>query len=184
MLDDIIFSIIFFLPAGIANATPVFAAKIPFLRALDIPLDAGKTFHGVRIFGDHKTIRGFASGIVTAIITTYLIREAYIYSTYLQNISQIDYSAINPIILGFLLGFGALFGDAIKSFFKRRTNIEPGKSWFPFDQIDYIIGGLLFSALYIPLLWSQYLITTLVWFCLHLISVFAGFLIGIRKEPI
>lgn len=183
-LNYLIFSIFFFLPAGIANSTPVLAVKIKFLQPLDKPIDGGKTFRGVRIFGDHKTVRGFLTGTLTAILTTILLYKLYQNSPYLQSISPIDYEALNPVILGFLLGFGALLGDAIKSFFKRRTSIPPGKSWFPFDQLDYIIGGLLFSSFYAPLTWQYYLIITLIWFGLHLLFTFIGYLAGLKEDPI
>jgi CDP-diglyceride synthetase len=38
-------------------------------------------------------------------------------------------------------------GDAVKSFFKRRLGITPGKSWFPFDQLDFVLGAILFVSI-------------------------------------
>lgn len=184
MIDQMIFSILFFLPAGIANSTPVVAAKISWLKALDTPIDGGRSFRGTRIFGDHKTVRGFVTGTFTAVVVTFLIQQLYIYSSYIQSISPVDYSAINPLILGALLGFGALAGDAIKSFFKRRTSIPPGKSWFPFDQLDYIVGGLLLSSVYIMLPVHYYIIICLVWFGLHLLFTYIAYLLRLKQDPI
>lgn len=184
MLEDMLFSILFFLPAGIANSTPVVAAKVKLLQSLDIPIDGGRSFCGVRIFGDHKTVRGFVTGGVTAIITSWLIQQLYLVSHYFQTISPINYSVLNPIILGALLGFGALLGDAVKSFFKRRTSITPGKSWFPFDQLDYIVGGLLLSSLYVRLPLHYYVIITLVWFGLHLLFTYIAYLFRLKQDPI
>ena len=45
----------------------------------------------------------------------------------------------------FSICFGALIGDIIESFFKRRVGIERGKNWIPFDQLDFILGVLFFS---------------------------------------
>ena len=41
--------------------------------------------------------------------------------------------------------FGALFGDIIESFFKRRIGKNRGENWIPFDQLDFIVGVLIFS---------------------------------------
>jgi len=48
--------------------------------------------------------------------------------------------------------FGALIGDIIKSFFKRRIGKKRGQDWIPFDQIDFILGVLFFSFLMAGLL--------------------------------
>jgi hypothetical protein len=58
-MKDILFALWFFLPAGLANAAPVFANKIPGSEWLAVPIDGGKHFRGKRITGNHKTIRGF-----------------------------------------------------------------------------------------------------------------------------
>lgn len=130
------------LPAALANMMPVFVLRVPFLN---IPVDFGKTWRGKRIFGDHKTYRGFFFGVLGAIGVAYLQKVLYVYPS-IQAISFIDFSTIHFAAFGFLIGFGALFGDLVKSFFKRRVNIAPGKSWFPWDQLDLLFGALLFVS--------------------------------------
>ncbi|KAA0006124.1 MAG: CDP-archaeol synthase, partial [Thermoplasmata archaeon] len=39
--------------------------------------------------------------------------------------------------------FGALLGDIVESFFKRRVGKERGEDWIPFDQVDFLIGALI-----------------------------------------
>ena len=41
--------------------------------------------------------------------------------------------------------FGALLGDIVESFFKRRVGRKRGENWIPFDQLDFILGVLFFS---------------------------------------
>ena len=53
-MKDILFALWFFLPAGLANAAPVFANKIPGSEWLAVPIDGGKHFRGKRITGNHK----------------------------------------------------------------------------------------------------------------------------------
>src|SRR5271157_592835 len=158
IINDILFVLWFFLPAGLANVAPVFAMKLPFLRAFNLPLDFYATFRGKRILGGHKTVRGLLSGILTGILTVYLQIYLYEQVPLVRSFVPIDYSSINPILFGFLSAIGALGGDAVKSFFKRQLEIPPGKSWFPFDQVDYVIGGMIVTSFYIRLTLSQYLI--------------------------
>jgi CDP-2,3-bis-(O-geranylgeranyl)-sn-glycerol synthase len=44
------------------------------------------------------------------------------------------------------MGLGAGLGDSVKSFFKRRMNIERGESWPVFHQLDFFVGACLFVA--------------------------------------
>jgi CDP-2,3-bis-(O-geranylgeranyl)-sn-glycerol synthase len=49
------------------------------------------------------------------------------------------------------MAFGALAGDAVKSFFKRQIGIAPGHRWLGPDQLDFIVGACAFLALvYVP----------------------------------
>ena len=47
-------------------------------------------------------------------------------------------------LIGFLLGFGALLGDALGSFIKRRMGIGRGKPAPILDQIDFLIVATCF----------------------------------------
>lgn len=183
-MNALLFSLWFFLPAGLANGAPVLASKLPFLKKFKTPIDYGAHYRGKRILGNNKTWRGLLAGILTAIIT--VVIQVYIYNhwSFVRDISLIDYSSLNPWLLGFLLGFGALFGDAAESFIKRQVDVASGESWFPFDQLDYVVGGLFFSSLVVSLSFRYYVLIAIVWFCLHLLSVYGGYLIGWRDKPI
>lgn len=184
MLEDVIFALWFFLPAGLANTAPIPAAKIKSLDFLDIPLDGNKTFRGRRIFGDHKTLRGLVVGLITGIITA--IVQLYLYKNldYFQQISPVDYNQVSPVLWGSVLAFGALGGDAIKSFFKRQLGVKPGSSWFPFDQIDYIVGGIVASLFIVRIDLAFYVLITIVWFVLHPVATTFGYLLKFKDQPI
>jgi CDP-2,3-bis-(O-geranylgeranyl)-sn-glycerol synthase len=184
-MDLVLFALWFFAPAGIANSSPVFANKVPLLKNLGMPIDMGKTYRGKRIFGDHKTVRGFLVGILSGLLVASIQMFLYSNSSWIVDISgSIDYGQPIVLLMGALLGLGALTGDAIKSFFKRQTGVESGKSWFPFDQIDYIIGGLVFSVPFVNLKPSEYFAIFIVWFLIHPIATFIGWLIGLKDSPI
>lgn len=184
MIEYIVFALWFFAPAGFANAAPVFANKVPLLRDWKTPIDFGKSYKGKRMLGDNKTWRGFCFGVFIAILTLFLQRILYSESIWLQqNITVVNYSTVS-LWLGFLLGAGALLGDAVESFFKRRVGVPSGEAWFPFDQMDYIIGGILLSSLLVTLSPAYNITILLVWFGLHLISSYIGFLLGLKDKPI
>lgn len=167
----------FFLPAGIANMAPVFGTKIPLLRHWNTPLDFGQSFRGRRIFGDNKTWRGLVFGVVCAILV-----GLFQY----RGIAYLPESTSFVILASGLLGFGALAGDALASFFKRQRDIPAGNTWFPVDQSDYIFGGLIAVYPLIPqqLTLSLALMTLVLYTFLHVIVSYIGYLLGLKKKPI
>lgn len=182
-MDTIWFAIWFFLPAGVANATPVFANKIPLLNRWKTPLDFGRSYRGKRIFGANKTWRGLVFGSFIGALTGILIATVYPPSASAVGIAPLLPKA-SMALLGGLLGLGALSGDAIESFFKRQKGVAAGKSWFPFDQIDYIIGGLLLSSIVVQLSITEYIVVALTWFVLHVVSAYIGYLLKLKDTPI
>lgn len=184
MIEYLIFALWFFLPAGLANASPVVANKIPLINKFKTPLDFGKTYRGKQLFGKNKSWRGLLTGILVATITVLAQKWLFDQSAWLQNnISLVDYHTVS-LWLGPLLGAGALLGDAVESFFKRQFDVPPGEPWFPFDQIDYIIGGILLSSLVAPLPPLVNVTILLVWFGMHLLWSYIGFVLGLKDKPI
>lgn len=166
----------FFLPAYAANMAPVFAAKI-FGQKFSQPMDFGKRIGGKRIFGDHKTWRGLVVGTAVGLLV------ALIQSLVKTPLDLVDYSQGNVLLFGGLLGFGAIIGDAVKSFFKRRMNLAPGASWPGFDQLDFVVGGLLFvSFVYQPSI-IVIIILLIVTPILHWLANVIGFKLKLKNEP-
>jgi CDP-2,3-bis-(O-geranylgeranyl)-sn-glycerol synthase len=156
---------------------PVFFKKLDFL---DYPVDFNKKWKGKPLLGSHKTIRGFFFGILLSIIVVYIQKLLFGSIEFFRNLSLLDYSAHNFLILGILLGFGALFGDAVESLFKRRAGIKPGKSWIPLDQLDFVIGALVFLAIvYIPP-WQVIIMLLIIVPILHIAANHAGYYLGIN----
>lgn len=185
MFKEIFFALWFFLPAGIANVTPIFIATISALKRYDAPMDLGRSYHGKRIFGAHKTWRGLISGVLFGTITLGLQQLAVAHASWLANLtSQVNYVHLPTLILGPLFAIGALGGDAIESFFKRQRSIAPGRGWFPFDQIDYIVGGAIATMPFVTLSIRQYAWLILLWLIVHMVSTVIGYLIGVKDSPI
>lgn len=184
-METILFAIWFFLPAGLANFAPIVANYIPGFRKWNAPLDFGLKFRGQRVFGPNKTWRGLVAGIVLSTITLGLQVWAFNNFGWAQDIANnINYFILPTYVLGPLFAIGALGGDALASFFKRQRHVEPGESWFPLDQLDYVVGGLIASFFVIQLTLREYLAVIVVWFCAHLLFVYIGYVLGIRDAKI
>jgi len=113
------------LPIYLANMAPPF---VKFWHGWNRPISE-------RHLGSHKTVLGFVSGTVMAMIAV------YVQSRVRWSGSLISYD--HWAVVGAIAGCGAMAGDSVKSYFKRRMNIAPGRSWIPWDQFDFILGGLL-----------------------------------------
>lgn len=150
---------------------PVFVRKVPFLAK---PISE-------KYFGKNKTWRGlFFATLVGGII---FIIQKILYSIGFTQLAIIDYSDFSPL-LGFALGFGAIMGDLIKSYYKRQAEIAPGQPWYVFDQIDFVIGAIVGSFLiYVPNI--EVIVVLLVASpLLHLGANYIGFLLGMRERKI
>ncbi|MDF1537739.1 MAG: CDP-2,3-bis-(O-geranylgeranyl)-sn-glycerol synthase [Candidatus Thorarchaeota archaeon] len=170
------------LPAWIANSMPV-------LFGGGRPIDNGRVFRdGRRILGDGKTIRGFVVGVFLGTMTG--IGQS-IAAPYLKPLLE-NYVVVTPsmehvlymsIPAAFLLSLGALTGDVIGSFLKRRIDIKSGNPSLVLDQLGFILVGLILAspilqpdAVYVIIL----VVTTL---GIHWISNAVGYLLGLKKNP-
>jgi CDP-2,3-bis-(O-geranylgeranyl)-sn-glycerol synthase len=177
MTELLLEALVFFLPAGMSNMAPVFANKIPLINRWNTPMDFGKKYKGKRILGDNKRWRGLIIGAIMASLTAALSWLVLGDLLPYQNVGQ-------ALLIGGLMGFGALFGDAVESFFKRLSGVSPGESWFPFDQLDYIAGGLLFIVPFIQLSDELIVVTIIMYFGLHLGTSYLGYLMKLKDQPI
>ncbi|MEK7673082.1 MAG: CDP-archaeol synthase [Patescibacteria group bacterium] len=176
-MKELILSALYFaLPAYLANMAPIIFAKIPFTK---IAFPLGKPINE-KAFGAHKTWRGFYVGYLAALLI--LLLQFYLQKNdFVTQINLLNYKEINLFMYAFLFGVGAITGDLIKSFFKRRIGIKPGGAWFPFDQLDFIFGFLLFiSPFYFPP--TEVIIILLIATpLLHFLTNLSGYLLGLKK---
>src|ERR1039458_6091629 len=129
-MKEILFVIWFFLPAGLANSSPIYATRIPILKKLDTPIDFNIKLGGNILFGKNKTWRGLILAIIVGMLVAIIEHIVYANSASVRSMSTlINYQQINYLLLGGLLGAGAIIGDVIESFIKRRLGIKPGNSW-------------------------------------------------------
>jgi CDP-2,3-bis-(O-geranylgeranyl)-sn-glycerol synthase len=155
---ELLYNAIYFIfPAYCANAAPVIFGG-------GTPIDGGKNFRdGHKIFGPRKTFRGFFAGLAVGTLVGFIIQK--------------------NILLGFMLSFGALTGDLIESFLKRRLGRPPGASFPVADQLDFVAGALLFSVLVSPPSLPTALAIVIITPPIHLSTNFFAYRLGMKKEP-
>ena len=149
------------LPAYCANMAPPF---VKYWQGWNRPIS--RTY-----LGDHKTIVGFALGIVAGIVTAFL-----------QSLFEFT-SLWKPgdwLAVGLMIGTGAMCGDAIKSFFKRRIGIVPGERWIPADQLDFVVGALIPLSVLVSLDWTDVQAILGFTFVADIVVNHASFHLGIR----
>lgn len=183
-MEEFIIASWIFIPTVLANPAPVIANNIKYIKEYNYPMDFYKEYKGKRILGSHKTIRGLISGIIgggIAGLIQLIIASNFQYFAGIT--SSLDYTSPYIILFGMLLGLGAMLGDSAKSFFKRQINIAPGHSWFPFDQLDFVIGAIAFSLFVVRLDFSIYLVAILLALILHPLFNIASWLMGLQSKP-
>ncbi|MCX8166656.1 MAG: CDP-archaeol synthase [Candidatus Micrarchaeota archaeon] len=159
MLDtDILRTFIAVLPAMVANATPVIfggGAKI------SIPL-----------FGKNKTIRGFVSGVFAGLFT----------GVVLYFITQGIFFGKLWVMIGLLQGIGAMTGDLLGSYIKRRIKIKEGDEFFIVDQLGFMIFAIVFTNHIISLNVKQIIAVLIITFFLHKIMNVIAYLVKLKKN--
>ena len=196
-----------FLPAYVANMSPVFVAKL--IPRWTTAIDGGRLAKdGKRVLGPGKTWRGLMGGAVMAAVTALLLAQSAtgIFDAY-------DFGRAGPrdrdgdlvpgspsslwaiALYGGFVGAMALVGDAVKSYFKRRRGKERGASWIPFDQLDFVVFGLAAMAVGAPLLADGWVLFALLGdplvlptivvgtVGLHLLVNRIGYHLGLKEVP-
>jgi CDP-2,3-bis-(O-geranylgeranyl)-sn-glycerol synthase len=154
-------ALIFIFPAYCANATPVIAGG-------GAPMDFGKNFFdGKRIFGTNKTYRGFFFGLAVGITVGML------------EVVLFDY----PLPFSILTPLGALLGDLTAAFLKRRLGIAPGGLLPIVDQVDFVVGALVFSLPLAIINWELAATVLVITPPIHLLTNFVAYKLKLKKNP-
>lgn len=164
------------LPAYVPN--PVAA-----LAGGGTPVDLGKNYSdGNRIFGDGKTYRGLFAGIIAGILTgLVLIWIAGQYPAF-----SLPRHTLQSVIL---LATGALLGDLVKSFFKRRLGKGRGTKWPLADQYDLVAGAFLLllagdpAWLFTQVTLTVFIIILIITPVLHRVTNIIGYILRIKEVP-
>jgi CDP-2,3-bis-(O-geranylgeranyl)-sn-glycerol synthase len=146
-----------YLPAYIANATPVLLGGGP-------PLDGGRTWvDNQPLLGDHKTIRGTLSGIAVGITVGILQMQ---------------------LLRGVLLSVGAIGGDIVISFIKRRFKLKPGAMFPIADQMGFIVFAVLLVSLAQPSpTWERAVAILIATLPIHYLTNVVAWVLKLKRNP-
>jgi len=171
---EVAYALFFIFPAYAANAIPVIVGGG---RAID----GGKKMpDGKPILGSHKTVRGFTAGIIAGTLTGAAQNAAL---QHLNVPSDFVLPFQSSMLLGFVISFGALTGDLVHSLVKRRIGITEGAPLPVADQLDFVVGAVLFSFLVSPPPPLTIFIIFVITLPVHLLTNFLAHVAGVKKTP-
>ncbi len=172
-------------PAYIANSSAVLFGR-------GTPVDMGrKLSDGNRILGDGKTWYGLLGGTLagTAFGFGQVLGSGIQYPEHHWGYGPVP----NAYFIAILIPVGALFGDLLGSFIKRRMGLSRGKQVIGLDIYDLVIGVFIlllifqFDWFYMTFLNGIRLIALLsvliITPILHRFTNIIGYKLGKKKEP-
>ena len=175
------------LPAYVANAF----ATLP--RGRGPPMDFGRIWRrdGRRILGPSKTWSGFFAGgfgaMPIGLLEAWLILLA---PPNLQLVPRFASTVLAAVPVVAILTFGAMIGDALGSFIKRRMGWESGRRALFLDQLPLVLVPLAFGFAFYPALfvsvfasWEAVLWLLVYTLGLHAAFNWIGYWLGLKKVP-
>ena len=164
-----------------AYAANTFAPFSKFIKNKH-PVDFGKKIGGKRILGTGKTWEGFIFGLVAGTlvgVAETLAKPALDAFALQWNMQFIPMT----IFIGFMIALGALVGDMFGSFVKRRFGMKRGADAPLLDQLDFILGAIVFSYFFTSISIWMILIMVVLTPIFHRISCIIGYKIKMKNEP-
>jgi len=161
-LNDLLIAVYVAIPTYIANSTPV-------LLGGGAPIDRGREFvDGRRILGTNKTMKGFAYGLLLGSAAS--LGEAILFGNYVL------------LPAGILASLGALLGDLLGAFVKRRLDIPPGHPLPVVDQLDFVLGALVLASPLLNVTLGAVLILAMATVPIHLLSNAIAYMLRLKKR--
>ena len=147
----------------VANGAPVLAHAI-FKHTGNRPLDAGMILaDGQPLFGPSKTVRGIVlSLLVTAV-------AAVVFAL--------------PWYIGAIIGVGAMLGDLVSSFTKRRLRMASSSQAFGLDQIPESLLPLLLVKPWIDIAYIDIALLVVAFVVLELVLSRVLYRLRLRERP-
>ncbi|MCT9094591.1 CDP-2,3-bis-(O-geranylgeranyl)-sn-glycerol synthase [Haloarchaeobius sp. HME9146] len=127
------------LPAYVPNNAAVLVGGGP-------PIDGGRTWKGRRLLGDGKSWRGTIGGTLAGMALAFGLSAIADPMSVAVGVTLPTF----PLVVAFTLSFGAMLGDIVASFLKRRTGRERGAAFPGLDQLDFVVASLVLTALAAP----------------------------------
>jgi CDP-2,3-bis-(O-geranylgeranyl)-sn-glycerol synthase len=166
------------LPAYVPNNVAVLAGGGP-------PVDGGRTWRGSRILGDGKTWRGTLAGVAAGFVLALALDAVTADASAAVGVALPGF----PLVAALALPAGALLGDMVGSFAKRRSGLPRGAAVPLVDQLDFVAGSLALAALAAPRWFgatfgaAELAVVVVVTPLLHLLTNGVAYVLGLKDEP-
>ena len=178
VLETILVAFWAMLPAYVPNNAAVLAGG-------GRPIDGGRTWGDRRILGDGKTWRGTAVGTAVGAALALVLNAV---AGDVGSALDVSLPTFPPAVV-IALPFGAMLGDILASFLKRRTGRQRGAAFPGVDQLDFVVVSLALAFLAapgwfletftLPVLAVIVIITPI----LHVSTNVIAFKLGLKNEP-
>ena len=149
------------------------------------PIDDGRTLDGARLLGDGKTWRGALAGTLAGVAVAALLN---VLAPAVGTATGLALPTFPPAA-ALALPLGAILGDIVASFLKRRTGRSRGAAFPGLDQLDFLVGALVLTTLAattwfvatftLPVLATALVLTPL----LHVTTNVIAYGAGLKSEP-
>ncbi|SDR19687.1 CDP-2,3-bis-(O-geranylgeranyl)-sn-glycerol synthase [Natronobacterium texcoconense] len=178
ILETVVIAFWAMLPAYVPNNAAVLAGG-------GQPIDGGRTWDDKRVLGDGKTWRGTAAGIAAGLALAGVLT---LLADDVSGALGFSVPAFEPLAaLG--LAAGAMLGDILASFLKRRTGRERGAMFPGLDQLDFVVVSLPLTALLATewffewFTWDVILVVVVLTPVLHVTTNAIAYKLGLKDEP-
>lgn len=146
------------------------------------PIDGDRLFRGKPVLGKGKTWEGLLFGTFIAGVIGLVEQLAFSYLPF--EISPVPLNIVPMSFqFGLFLGLGAMTGDIIASFFKRRLGMKRGQSAPVLDQDDFIVGSLVFASAIVRVEFSWWVLLLVFTPVFHLVANRIGYWIKVKPIP-
>ena len=146
------------------------------------PIDMGRMLGKGRLLGDGKSWEGLFFGTLMGILVAVVEMLAFPYLPWGMSLVALNIIAMTPLV-GFLLGFGAMMGDVVASFFKRRMNRPRGSPVLFLDQLDFLAGAFVMLSLAVTLEVGWIILGTILTLVFHVVANIIAYKIGVKRNP-
>lgn len=145
-------------------------------------MDFGKKFMGNDLLGKGKTWEGLIFAVLIGTVCGLI--EIYAYP-YLNPIALKNGFSLQGLTVWsvFFVALGAMLGDTIGSFIKRRLNMKSGESAPLLDQVDFLVGGFFAAMFFYSVPMGSIILLFVITPIIHYTACFLGYQIGIKEVP-
>lgn len=178
VVETVVVALWAMLPAYVPNNAAVLLGGGP-------PIDGGREWRGRRLLGDGKTWRGTAAGIAVGLAVALLLNAVQPTATASTGFELPAF----PRRVALALAAGAMLGDILASFLKRRTGRKRGASFPGLDQLDFVVVALVLTFVVAPAWFGEVftiprlVVVLLATPLLHLSTNAGAYVLGLKDEP-